>query len=76
LERHALTRRKRLACDAILQVFKPSFAHTGGTLVVKRVKSLPRPIVTAGGEGIALHVGAALLHELADRVGLTRALVC
>jgi hypothetical protein len=44
--------------------------------VVKRVKSLPRPIVTAGGEGIALHVGAALLHELADRVGLTRALVC
>jgi hypothetical protein len=36
----------------------------------------PRPVfeVTADGDGIAGHAGAALLAELADRLGLTAAL--
>jgi hypothetical protein len=42
-----------------------------------RVQAIsPRPVfeVTADGDGIAGHAGAALLGELADRLGLTRAL--
>jgi hypothetical protein len=42
-----------------------------------RVQAIsPRPVfeVTADGDGIAGHAGAALLAELADRLGLTAAL--
>jgi hypothetical protein len=41
---------------------------------VKRTRLPRRPQVTADGEGVVGHAGAVLLHELADRVGLTAAL--
>jgi Transposase DDE domain group 1 len=45
-----------------------------GTLRVQATNSGPRFEVTTDGEGVVGHVGAALLVELADRLGLTRAL--
>ena len=41
---------------------------------MKRTRPLQRPSVTADGEGVVGHAGSLLLHELADRLGLTRAL--
>jgi Transposase DDE domain group 1 len=41
---------------------------------VKRSKLPRRPLISADGEGVANHAGSLLLHELADRLGLTRAL--
>ena len=41
---------------------------------MKRTKLPRRPLVTADGEGVVGHAGTVLLHELADRVGLTAAL--
>lgn len=41
---------------------------------MKRTTALRRPKVTADGGGVASHAGTALLHELADRIGLTRGL--
>lgn len=41
---------------------------------MKRTKLPRRPPVSADGEGVANHAGSLLLHELADRVGLTGAL--
>jgi hypothetical protein len=43
-------------------------------LRVQATKPRPRFDITCDGEGIAGHVGAALLAELADRLGLSRAL--
>jgi hypothetical protein len=43
-------------------------------LQVKGTKLPRRPHVTAAGDGIAGHAGSLLLHELADRSGLTEAL--
>jgi hypothetical protein len=45
----------------------------GSTLQVKRTNSRPRLVVTDDGEGIANHVGSALLTELTDQLGLTAA---
>jgi hypothetical protein len=45
-----------------------------GTLRVQATKPWPRFEVTANGQGVVGHVGAALLLELADRLGLTGAL--
>jgi hypothetical protein len=45
-----------------------------GTLRVQATKSTSSVEVTTDGAGVAGHAGAALLRELADRVGLTRAL--
>lgn len=39
---------------------------------MKRTKLHRRPLISADGEGVANHAGSLLLHELADRVGLTR----
>jgi DDE family transposase len=44
-----------------------------GTLRVQATKSSPRFEVTADGDGVVGHAGAALLVELADRLGLTTA---
>ena len=41
---------------------------------MKRTKLPRRPLVTADGDGVVGHAGSALLHELADRLGLTGAL--
>ncbi len=41
---------------------------------VQAIRTRPRFEVTCDGDGIAGHAGAALLGELADRLGLTRAL--
>lgn len=41
---------------------------------MQRTKLLRRPHVTADGDGVAGHAGSMLLHELADRTGLTAAL--
>lgn len=41
---------------------------------MKGTKLPRRPLVSADGEGIAGHAGSLLLHELADRSGLTHAL--
>ncbi len=41
---------------------------------MKRSKLPRRPLISADGEGVANHAGSLLLHELADRLGLTRAL--
>ena len=41
---------------------------------MKRTKLPRRPLVSADGDGVANHAGSLLLHEMADRVGLTRAL--
>ena len=41
---------------------------------MKRTKARRRPLISADGEGVASHAGSLLLHELADRVGLTGAL--
>jgi hypothetical protein len=41
------------------------------TLLVKPAARLETVEVTADGEGLVSHAGAALLVELADRVGLT-----
>ena len=41
---------------------------------VQATKPRPRFEVTADGDGIAGHAGVELLSELADRLGLTRAL--
>jgi Transposase DDE domain group 1 len=43
-------------------------------LRVQATKRRPRFDITCDGEGIAGHAGAALLAELADRLGLSRAL--
>jgi hypothetical protein len=43
---------------------------------VQATKSPPRFEVVADGEGIVSHVGAALLSELSDRLGLTAELGC
>jgi Transposase DDE domain group 1 len=45
-----------------------------GTLRVQATNSRPRFEVTCDGDGVASHAGAALLAELADRLGLTAAL--
>src|SRR4029453_6142455 len=45
-----------------------------GTLRVQATNSRPRFEVTCDGEAAVGHVGAALLVELADRLGLTAAL--
>ena len=45
-----------------------------GTLRVQATKSSSRFEVTADGDGVVGHAGAALLVELADRLGLTTAL--
>lgn len=42
--------------------------------MVKRTTTLGTVEVTADGEGLVSHAGAALLVELADRSGLTDAL--
>lgn len=41
---------------------------------MKRSSPLQRPLVTADGDGVVGHAGSVLLHELADRLGLTQAL--
>ncbi len=41
---------------------------------MKRSNLPQRPVVSADGEGVVGHSGTALLHETADRLGLTRAL--
>ena len=41
---------------------------------MKRSSVPQRPVVTADGDGVVGHSGTALLHETADRPGLTRAL--
>lgn len=41
---------------------------------MKRTNVPQRPVVTADGDGVVGHSGTALLHETADRLGLTRAL--
>ena len=41
---------------------------------MKRTKLRRRPLISADGEGVASHAGSLLIHELADRVGLTGAL--
>ena len=41
---------------------------------MKRTSPLQRPLVTGDGDGVVGHSGSVLLHELADRLGLTRAL--
>jgi nucleoside-diphosphate-sugar epimerase len=41
---------------------------------VKRTKLHGRPLISADGAGVANHAGSLLIHELADRVGLTSAL--
>jgi hypothetical protein len=46
----------------------------GGHLAGAGTKSLSSFEVTTDGAGVVGHAGAALLDELADRVGLTRAL--
>ena len=45
-----------------------------GTLWVKATNSPSGFEVTTDGNGVVGHAGAALLRELADRLGLTRAL--
>jgi hypothetical protein len=45
-----------------------------GTLWVQATRTRPRFDVTCDGEGVVGHAGAALLGELADRLGLTAAL--
>lgn len=42
-----------------------------GTFLVKYSRRRRHPVVTADGEGVVNHVGALLLKELADRMGLT-----
>jgi hypothetical protein len=55
-------------------LLKVTFLAEEGTLRVQATKP-PAPFdVTCDGDGIAGHAGAALLMELADRLGLTRAL--
>ena len=41
---------------------------------MKRTKLPRRPLISADGEGVANHAGSLLIHELADRLGLTSAL--
>ena len=41
---------------------------------MKRTSQPQRPLVTADGDGVVGHAGNLLLQELADRLGLTRAL--
>lgn len=41
---------------------------------MKRTSPVSRPQVSADGDGVIAHAGAVLLHELADRSGLTAAL--
>jgi hypothetical protein len=43
-------------------------------LNVRRSRSVRRAVVTTGGRNLVSHVGTALLCELVDRTGLTRAL--
>ena len=57
----------------------PQHAFQESTLQVKPTSSRrnsqqPHFLVTADGDGIANHVGSAAIRELADRLGLTRAL--
>ena len=41
---------------------------------MQRTKLHGRPLISADGAGVANHAGSLLIHELADRVGLTSAL--
>ena len=41
---------------------------------MKCTKLRRRPLISADGDGVASHAGSLLLHELADRLGLTGAL--
>ena len=45
-----------------------------GSLKVHRSRSVRRPEVTTDGKNLVSHAGTALLSELADRTGLTRAM--
>jgi hypothetical protein len=45
-----------------------------GTSEVKSISDRPRVVVTTGGRGVVSHVGARLLCELADGVGLAEGL--
>ena len=45
-----------------------------GSLKVHRSRSVHRPAVTTDGRNLVSHAGTALLSELADRTGLTRAM--
>src|SRR5271165_150184 len=45
-----------------------------GSLKVHRSRSVRRPAVTTDGKSLVSHAGTALLSELADRTGLTRAM--
>src|SRR5208337_729145 len=45
-----------------------------GSLKVHRSRSVRRPRVTTDGKNLVSHAGTALLSELADRTGLTRAM--
>lgn len=47
------------------------FPNAEGTLLVKYSKRRRLPLISADGEGIVNHVGALLLKEMADRIGLT-----
>ena len=55
---------------------KPEAPSSGGTFKVKRTKLSRRPLISADGDGVASHAGSLLVHQLADRVGLTCALSC
>jgi Transposase DDE domain group 1 len=55
-------------------LLKVTFLVEEGVLRVQAFKPRARFDVTCDGEGIAGHAGAALLGELADRLGLTAAL--
>jgi hypothetical protein len=55
-------------------LFTPEAPSPGGTFKVKRTKLPRRPQISADGDGVANHAGSLLVHELADRLGLTGAL--
>jgi hypothetical protein len=55
-------------------LLKISTSTQEDTQMVKRANALGTVEVTADGEGLVSHAGAALLVELADRAGLTAAL--
>jgi translation initiation factor 2B subunit (eIF-2B alpha/beta/delta family) len=55
-------------------LLKISTSTQEDTQMVKRATAVGTVEVTADGEGLVSHAGAALLVELADRAGLTVAL--
>ncbi len=63
------------ACPAwdseLVEEFRPPSGR--GTSRVQTTTAGTYPVVTADGVGVVSHVGAALLSEVADRVGLTAA---